>query len=200
MHRKHRRTICNCRFGRGIPISNNCALGAQHIKLWFARSRQVGINECCLRSRIKRDGDLCMVCISCMHPNTFVVLPADVSNRVGNDRKNLINKVTAPIKNCAARNLGIGMPIGTWLAVSANKAVVLKHIANYALTNEARHGDKVGVVTTVLIHHKKQVLFSSECHKFVTLFGSKRHWLFQHHMNVALQSFLCPCVMTIWWR
>jgi len=107
MHGQYCGQVGYSRFASRIPISNDCSLRAQHIKLGFASSRKIGMNKSCLLAGFECHRDMSMISIRCMCPYALVVLSTDMGYIVRNDVQNLIEEMTAPVKNCTTGYFGV---------------------------------------------------------------------------------------------
>ena len=106
VHGQNRGQVGNRWFASRIPIADDCSLRAQHIELGLASSGEVRMNKGRLLAGCECHRDVCVICIRCMSPDALVVLSAHVSNIVWNDVQNLIEEMTAPVKDRSTRNLG----------------------------------------------------------------------------------------------
>ncbi len=107
MHGQYCGQVSNRWFAGWVPISNDCSLRTQHIKLGFASSREIGMNKSGLLAGRECDRDMRMISICRVCPYALVVLSTDMGYIVRNDVQYLIEKMTAPIKNCSARYFGV---------------------------------------------------------------------------------------------
>ena len=85
MHCQNRGQVGNCWFARRIPITDDCSLRTQHIKLGLASSRKIGMNKRCLLARRECHRDMGVIGIRCMGPDALVVLATDMSHIIRND-------------------------------------------------------------------------------------------------------------------